>query len=139
VILTFQTRKHGPLTYSTDSFDHWHGNLRAIALGLDCLRRVERYGIGSKGQQYAGYRELPSGIALGSAMTVEEAARLLAAESGEGWESEDLLVEVGYGDSDHERISTAYRMAAKKHHPDNGGDPELFRKLTVARDLLVAS
>lgn len=32
----------------------------------------------------------------------------------------------------------AARDAAKKLHPDAGGDPQLFRQLTEARDLLVA-
>jgi DnaJ-class molecular chaperone len=35
-------------------------------------------------------------------------------------------------------IVSAYRRLARQHHPDLGGDPEVFRSLTVARDLLLA-
>jgi hypothetical protein len=133
VLLTFQTRRLGPLTYATDAFSHWHANLRAIALGLDALRRVERYGIANRGQQYAGYRELPSGIAVGRAMTVEDAARLLI----EHGESDDVLVGVDDILGDAELAGACYREAAKKTHPDVGGDADLFRQLTEARDLLV--
>ena len=38
--------------------------------------------------------------------------------------------------ADPKIAQTAYRAAAAKHHPDRGGDPELFRRLTAARDLL---
>jgi hypothetical protein len=53
--------KHGDLAYATDRFTHWHDNLRAVALGLHDLRRLERYGIADRGQQYAGFKQLTSG------------------------------------------------------------------------------
>lgn len=134
VILTFDTRAHGALVYATDRFRHWHANLRAITLGLEALRRVERYGIAERGQQYAGYRELPSGIAVGAAMTIEEAARLLCdatmAEIGEDPDHVDRVIGVA---------ESLYREAVKTAHPDRGGDAELFRRLTEARDLLVGA
>lgn len=34
-------------------------------------------------------------------------------------------------------IIAAYRRLARQHHPDLGGDPDTFRSLTVARDLLL--
>lgn len=49
---------HGPLTYATDRFTTWQDNLRAIALGLQALRTVDRYGIGSSGEQYRGWRAI---------------------------------------------------------------------------------
>lgn len=141
VILTVETKKLGTLVYATDRFDGWYSspgwqaNARAIALGLEALRRVERYGIAERGQQYAGYRELPSGIALGRSMTIEEAARLLV-EHGE-WGGEPCDPDLLIGDADV--IAAYYREAVKKAHPDRGGDPELFRRLTEARDLLVGA
>ncbi len=145
VILTIETAKHGTLVYACDEFEsptyrgrpHWHENLRAIALGLEALRKVERYGIANRGQQYAGYRELGSGTPMGPAtMTAEEAARLLADESIESPLSGRpcfTAAEVLAG-----KWGAAYRIAAKRHHPDTGGDPALFRRLTQARDLLGA-
>ncbi len=35
-------------------------------------------------------------------------------------------------------VVSAYRRLAQQHHPDLGGDPAIFRSLTVARDLLLA-
>lgn len=143
VILTFDTRRHGTLVYACDRYVRpswrsssgasWQHNLRAIALGLEALRKVERYGIAERGQQYAGYRELPSGIAVGAAMTLEAAARLLAEKDPRPYADEEwreLLTEP-------EAVRTAYRLASKTAHPDQGGDPELFRRLTEARDLLL--
>lgn len=133
VILTFDTKKHGPLTYDTDRYDHWHTNLRAIALGLDCLRRVERYGIAERGQQYAGYREIGTGIALGPAeMSRAQAARILVDAAEVPWPPDDLVL-------NPELTTTTYRAAARLHHPDNGGDPTVFRTITTARDILLAS
>jgi hypothetical protein len=140
VILTVDTKRHGTLVYPCDAFvagyrhPSWQANLRAIALGLEALRKVERYGIAERGQQYAGYREIGTGIALGeAAMTVEDAARLLCDATA------DLI---GEDPDDIDRVSivarSLWREAAKTHHPDVGGDPALFRRLTQARDLLEA-
>jgi hypothetical protein len=35
-------------------------------------------------------------------------------------------------------VVSAYRRMVRLHHPDLGGDPDAFRSLTVARDLLLA-
>lgn len=37
---------------------NFEGNLRAIALGLEALRAVNRFGIASTGQQYAGFAQI---------------------------------------------------------------------------------
>jgi hypothetical protein len=51
VVMTFQS-KHGPLSYPCDRFDAWEDNIRAIALSLEHLRAVDRYGVTGNGQQY---------------------------------------------------------------------------------------
>lgn len=145
-ILSFQTKDYGTLTYSCDAFSRWNqteawqANLRAIALGLEALRTVERYGIAGRGQQYAGYAELPTGVALGAAMTVEDAARFVAghAEGPEHFDSnvEALLTERDAGDT--QGLELLFKRASKKLHPDVGGDPDLFRKLVQAREVLEA-
>lgn len=56
-VLSFDS-KHGPLRYACDAFLHWEDNLRAITLGLESLRRVERYGITKRGEQYAGWKAI---------------------------------------------------------------------------------
>jgi hypothetical protein len=49
-----QERKR--LVYATDVCEFWQHNVRSIALGLEALRAVDRYGISKRGQQYAGFR-----------------------------------------------------------------------------------
>lgn len=52
------------LVYATDSCDRWQDNVRSIALGLEALRAVDRFGISREGQQYAGFRAaLTTGVA----------------------------------------------------------------------------
>lgn len=123
VIVSFES-KHGPLRYSTDTFTNWLDNLRAIALGLEALRKVDRYGIGRGGEQYQGWNALPPGMPMGAAMTFEDACRVLGL---------DPTLAVG-----GEAVRQAFKHLSKTHHPDAGGDPEEFRSLVTARDLLLA-
>jgi hypothetical protein len=52
------------LVYATDACVYWQHNVRSIALGLEALRAVDRYGITRKGEQYAGFR---AALSAGSA------------------------------------------------------------------------
>lgn len=52
---------YGRLTYSTDVCELWQHNVRAIAMGLEALRAVDRHGISKRGQQYAGFAQLSAG------------------------------------------------------------------------------
>ena len=46
---------------------------------------------------------------------------------------------LGVGDmASREEVIAAFRAKAKTAHPDTGGDPEEFRRLVLARDLLLA-
>lgn len=152
VIVTLDTTWLGVLVYPCDTFTRgyyqdppaWQINLRAIALGLEALRKVDRYGIAERGQQYAGFGALPPAREAGPAMTADEAARLLAREGGP-WSAEgplegqvyDLAARL-FEPENTDAITGLYRVASKRHHPDAGGDPETFRQLTRARDLLLA-
>lgn len=128
VIVAFES-KHGPLKYATDVFDHWHANLRAIALGLEALRKVERYGISSRGEQYRGWQQLGSGIEMGAAtMTADAAARFVADHAGG--------VNSGTVRADINEKEAAYRRAAKALHPDAGGSTADFQKLQEAKRIL---
>lgn len=139
LILTVDSQVHGSLVYATDRFSDWQDNLRAIALGMEALRAVDRYGISDQGQQYAGYRAIGSGIAMGPAtMSPEQAARLLSEEaiesplSGRPVATPDEVLE------DPGMRAMAYKVAARRHHPDNGGDPARFDAVTKAREILEA-
>lgn len=133
VQLIVETRGLGTLTYTTDKFGGWsrqpgwHANLRAIVLGLSDLRRLERYGIAERGQQYAGFGALPPATAMGPAMTVEQAASLLARHTSR---SREAIV------AEAEVASRAYRAAARQTHPDTGGDAVAFREVQAAKAVL---
>lgn len=49
------------LVYATDACHHWQDNVRSIALGLEALRAVDRYGITRHGEQYAGWLQITTG------------------------------------------------------------------------------
>lgn len=143
VILTIVTLNHGTLVYSCDRFVSrgrgssrgtivdWQANLRAIALGLEGLRRVERYGIADHGEQYAGWKALPSGRDTAT-------SRFQAAEFIQHWAVNDLGVRpwsvidvLGgcWGD--------AFKMAARQLHPDrSGGSIVEFQRLVEAKRVL---
>jgi hypothetical protein len=48
------------LDFGSDAYRHWQDNVHAVALSLEALRAVDRYGV-AKGRQYVGFRSLPAG------------------------------------------------------------------------------
>lgn len=126
VILSFSTPA-GPLRFPCDTYTVWQDNLRAIALALEALRRVDRYGVTRKGEQYTGWKQLPGGT-VEPAMDLKTAATVLS-----NW-TKFTPGEV-YHSLDHYR--NAYREAAKLMHPDlTGGDDKNFKLLQEAKRVL---
>lgn len=100
---------HGRLVYATDSCDWWEHNVRSIALGLEALRAVDRFGITRKGEQYAGWKQLPAGS---PGPSIERGRELIAEYGG-------------------------VREAIKATHPDHGGDREDFEAVQAAREAVL--
>lgn len=98
------TTPRGRLTYATDVCDFWQDNVRSIALGLDALRAVDRYGITRKGEQYAGF------LAIAPGGPDPERGRILVERAGN------------------------LREAQRRHHPDNGGLQADFVDVIAYRD-----
>lgn len=122
VALSFDS-KWGPLRYETNEFvmryyrsggEGWQSNLRAIALAMEALRKVDRYGVSKRGEQYTGWRELPvkTGAPADALATRQDAQAFLDEHGG------------------------SFAEAVKQLHPDKGGDPELFRAAVRARAIL---
>jgi len=129
VILSFDSA-HGPLRYACDRFLDWRDNVRAIALGLEALRKIERYGISWRGEQYTGWKALPR--SPGEPITDRhEAAEILARHSSVA------VVEILSGAP--LVVESAFRAAARKTHPDAGGDAVEFLRVTAARACLVGN
>lgn len=62
IVRTMLRTRHGhDLRYEVGTSDRWQDNVRAIALGLEALRAVDRYGVTKRGEQYAGWKALPVG------------------------------------------------------------------------------
>lgn len=129
VVLSFTHPKHGPLRLPSDKYKHFDDNVRAIALGLEALRAVDRYGITPKAEQYTGWRALPSSTADNDGIVdVHTAAEFLSRFTE--YKPIDLL-------QWPDRAIGAWRKARSVTHPDvDGGSAQAFAKVERARELL---
>lgn len=127
LVLSFDTREKGALSFPCSRYDRYEDNLRALALSLEALRAVDRYGVTQSAEQYRGWAQLPAGAS--EEMTRNQAAIWLASVSvmpkdyilgGEGAREE------------------AYKIAARRLHPDLGGSHEEFVRLGNAMKVLRA-
>lgn len=133
VILTFES-KHGALSYPCDRYADWQANLRAIALSLEALRAVNRYGVTRRAEQYQGWRQLAP--ASDQPFPDKEAAAIYL--SGHAGGSTSAWREMLPTENAPLR-QEAYRRAAAKLHPDKpGGSHDEFIKLQAALALLEA-
>lgn len=113
----------GPLSYPCAKFNTWTDNLRAITLGLNGLRRLERYGITSNNEQYAGWKALPSASDSPAGGAVVDEAEALLRRVSEMPDEPDLT-----------RVS---RVARRCSHPDrHGGDQSLWNRVEAAAHTL---
>lgn len=115
VILSFES-KYGPLSYPSDAFLDWQSNVRAIALSLEALRTVDRYGVTQRAEQYRGWQQLPPPEPPKKNdrfMLIYELSRL-----------------VGMGVSEVEAdLAAAIKAARIKYHPDRGVDLAVARRI----------
>lgn len=132
VIVSFRSR-FGPLRYATDAYEQrwlsalpgWQANVRAIALALEALRAVDRYGVSRRGEQYTGWKALPAGN--GTAFENADAA-LRWMRGQDGLEGGELPP------------GALYRKLARRMHPDlPSGDQADWDRLGNARQLLVTA
>lgn len=121
-----------PMTFSYGGWLDFNQNLYMIALTLERLRAVDRYGCTQDGQQYAGFSALPPGrsaIQVSEWPSAQAAMRFLCLTAG--------MVE---GDDTSEAMLTkVFPAAARRSHPDyefGGGSTELMAKVNRARDFI---
>jgi hypothetical protein len=132
------TSKYGPLRYETAEFGSgwgevgWQQNLRAIALSMEALRKVDRYGVSKRGEQYRGWRALPAGSVdpVDLIVTREDAMRVLLEATGNVYTGSEI--------DDRSSLEQTIRSAIRATHPDTGGDSTEFRKVMKAKELLGA-
>lgn len=126
VVLSFDS-KHGALRYPCDTYTDWRDNVRAIALALEKLRAVDRYGVTRRAEQYAGWKALPATTA--PAMSTEQAAAWIAGLTGR---HPRLILD------DAPTAREAVRRAAARMHPDAGGKAADFARVQEAKRVLAA-
>lgn len=118
------TGKFGPVMIPCDTFYDWQDNLRAIALSLESLRALNRYGVATTGQQYRGWQALPAPDDA-SRWGVEQAKRFV----------ESIVGNVTWREPYQ---SNAIKDALVKTHPDKpNGSPEKFKRVEQCRKIIL--
>lgn len=122
VILSFDSNV-GHLSYPCDTYTTWQDNLRAIALALEALRKVDRYGVTKRGEQYRGFLALEATAAPAGFADAAEALKFLGGYIGLG------LSEMGAVEG---AVARALRKAQRVEHPDMGGNAAAFQRVSLA-------
>ncbi|MEW1990750.1 hypothetical protein [Microbacterium sp. NPDC078849] len=110
--------KFGHLSYPCDTFTVWQDNLRAIALALEALRKVDRYGVTKRGEQYRGFLAIEAAAAPAGFATADAA-----------WGYLESLVD---GWAFRDEPARLLRGAQRVTHPDHGGNPAKFQRVSLA-------
>lgn len=112
-----------PHCIACDAWDRVADNIAAIAATINAQRGLERWGAVDLKAAFAGFKALP-GARADVAMTFNDAVSFVSLHSG----------------LDGERVCkdlrSAYRAAAKRLHPDSGGNARDFSQLQEAYRVL---
>ncbi|WP_197535667.1 J domain-containing protein [Sphingobium sp. SYK-6] len=92
-----------------DKWDRVADNIAAIAKHIEALRGMDRWGVGTAAQAFAGYQALPAPEQWWQVLGVPVSAT-------------------------REQINAAYRSLAMKAHPDQGGSDAAMARLNAARE-----
>lgn len=103
--------KNQPRVLACDKWDSAADNMAAIAGHIEAIRAVDRYGVGTLEQAFAGYSALPAQAA--------------------SW---FIVLEFDQPPTSFDVVEERYRALAQKHHPDRGGNSETMAKINAARD-----
>lgn len=120
VVLSFQT-KQGAMSFPCDRFDRWKDNIRAIALSLEALRKIDRYGVTRNNEQYTGWTQLPPPTSV-----YDEVADAVWVADALGIPYEEL--------NSPKALLAAIRKAERIMHPDAGGSAEDFKRLQKMKE-----
>lgn len=106
--------KKKPVSLACDKWNRVEDNIWAIACHIEALRGQERWGVGTMDQAFRGYMALP---AIGES------------SASDWWKTLGVPINASAA-----QVKEAYRILVKKHHPDKGGDPELFNRIQRAME-----
>lgn len=103
--------KGEPRVLAVDRWDRLADNLAALAAHIEAIRAIERYGVGSLAQAFAGYRAL---AAVG--------------ERQQWWQVMGFPARPkSWGEA-----KKKYEELMWKHHPDRGGNPNQAAEINAA-------
>jgi hypothetical protein len=127
IVLYFDGRD-GAMRFPAGEYADWRANLHAIALTLENLRAIDRYGVTvGQHQQYLGFKALPAPLLK---IDTLEAAALFVSANSDGVK-EDAVI----GSPNVWR--GVYRVIASRLHPDKpSGNQAMWHLLQQARALL---
>jgi hypothetical protein len=109
-IACYFKRKGKQLCFACDCYLTVDDNMQAIALTIQALRGIARWGTGDMMEAaFRGFAALPE------------------KSSSSWWEVLGISI-----NATKEQAQFAYRALAKQHHPDVGGDSEKFRRINEA-------
>lgn len=103
--------KGQPRVLACDKWTSVADNMAAIAGHIEAIRAVDRYGVGTLEQAFAGYAALP-------------------AQASPWW----TVLEFEQRPTSVDAVERRYNDLAKLHHPDRGGSTETMAKINAARD-----
>jgi hypothetical protein len=108
VYFSVKKKKH---VLASDKWDRVADNIVAVAKHIEALRGMERWGVGSLEQAFAGYAALPA--------------------STSHWSS---VLGLSENEATVDAVQSRYRKLAHERHPDRGGSNDSMQELTQARD-----
>jgi hypothetical protein len=103
--------KAKPLVLACDKWLSTADNMAALAGHIEAIRAVDRYGVGTIEQAFAGYKALP-------------------ADTAADWRQVFGL----NGSATLEDVDTRFKALARERHPDRGGSDAAMSHLNRARD-----
>lgn len=111
-VAVYFTHKTRPMCFACDRWDKVQDNIYAIAMTIEALRGIDRWGGGKMMEEaFTGFVALPS---------------------NSPWDVMGLKP-----GASREEIESAFREKAKRLHPDHGGSHEQMAKLNAARTELL--
>lgn len=108
------TLKGKTVSLACDKWLRVEDNVWAIVKHIEAIRGQERWGVGTVDQAFRGYMALPG----------------VGESSGSTW-WQTLGVPIN---SAPDQVRKAYRLLVQKHHPDRGGDAEMFHRVMKAME-----
>lgn len=97
------------MALACDKWDRVADNIAAIAKHIEALRGMDRWGVGTARQAFAGYEALPA--------------------PEQWWQVLGVAATAPAGE-----IDRAYRAKAREAHPDRGGSTAAMARVNAARD-----